>query len=246
MKLGLQLYNFRELLKEDFCGTLREIAKLGFDGVEFASFYGNMEPEELAGLLKELKLECAGTMFRRDLLADPRNPVWDMAKTLNSPAVTFSCCEDLTTYWPVLLDLCRTVGENAAEKGIAFSYHNHWQEFVKLDDGKSAMSRILRETDPKQVFIEPDVCWLTRSNIQPAEYIREYASRVYQVHLKDILIPEQRETMTPLGKGCVDLAGSIEAARNTPCKWLIYEQDHSEDPFADAVSSLSFLKKLGL
>ena len=40
MKLGLQLYNFRKELKADFKGTLREIAKLGFDGVEFAGDYG--------------------------------------------------------------------------------------------------------------------------------------------------------------------------------------------------------------
>ena len=68
MKLAVQLYNFRVELKQDFKGTLREIAKLGFDGVEFATYYGNMEPDELAALLKELKLECAGTMFPKDIL----------------------------------------------------------------------------------------------------------------------------------------------------------------------------------
>ena len=53
MKLGLQLYNFREELAQDFKGALREIAKLGFDGVEFASKYGDLEPAELAAFLEK-------------------------------------------------------------------------------------------------------------------------------------------------------------------------------------------------
>ena len=105
------------------------------------------------------------------------------------------------------------------------------------------MSRILDETDPAQVFIEPDVCWLTRAGVDPASHIRRYAKRIRQVHLKDLRIPEERETMTALGDGCVDLAGCIAAAKETPCQWLIYEQDHSADHFADAVKSLAFLKK---
>ena len=76
MKLGLQLYNFREELKQDFRGTLREIAKIGFDGVEFAVNYGELEPEELAALLKELNLACAGTMFPKNILCEPDAPAW--------------------------------------------------------------------------------------------------------------------------------------------------------------------------
>jgi 5'-phosphate synthase pdxT subunit len=56
MKFGVQLYNFRKALSSDFKGALKEIAKLGFDGVEFALNFGNTDPEELAALLKELKL----------------------------------------------------------------------------------------------------------------------------------------------------------------------------------------------
>ena len=58
MKAGLQLYNFRNELAADFKGALREIAKIGFDGVEFAGNYGGIAPDELAAYLKELKLEC--------------------------------------------------------------------------------------------------------------------------------------------------------------------------------------------
>ena len=246
MKRGLQLYNFREELKQDFKGALKEIAKLGFDGVEFAVNYGEMEPQELAAYLKELKLECAGTMFPNLMLTDENAPAWEMTKALDSPAVTFSYTENLPATWQTLLERCQAAGKNAAAHGTIFSYHNHWQEFFRLEDGEYVMTRVLEQTDPAQVFIEPDVCWLTRSGVDPVAFIKQYAPRIKQVHLKDLRVPEDRQTMTALGKGCVDLAGCIAAAKSTPCQWLIYEQDHSEDHFADAALSLEFLKKFDI
>ena len=246
MKRGLQLYNFREELKQDFKGALKEIAKIGFDGVEFAVNYGGMEPEELAAYLKELNLECAGTMFPKNILCEMDSSAWKMSEVLNSPAVTFSYTDNLPESWQTLLEMCRTAGKNAAAHGTVFSYHNHWQEFFRLEDGEYVMTRVLAETDPAQVLIEPDVCWLTRSGVDPVAYIRQYANRIKQVHLKDLRIPEERETMTALGQGCVDLAGCIAAAKESPCQWLIYEQDHSEDHFADAAESLAFMKKFDI
>ena len=246
MKRGVQLYNFREELKQDFRSTLKEIAAIGFDGVEFAINYGEMEPEELAAYLKELNLECAGTMFPKAILCENDSPAWAMAKALNSPAVTFSYTDNLPESWQTLLEMCRTTGKNAAAHGIPFSYHNHWQEFSRLDDGEYVMVRVLEETDPAQVLIEPDVCWLTRAGLDPVAYIKRYGNRIKQVHLKDLRIPEERETMCVLGKGCVDLAGCIAAAKETPCEWLIYEQDHSADRFTDAAESLAFMKKFDI
>ena len=246
MKLGLQLYNFREELKQDYRGTLKEIAKLGFDGVEFAVNYGEIEPEELAAILKELKLECAGTMFPKNILCQMDSFAWKMAQTLNSPAVTFSYTDNLPQSWQTFIEMCQIAGKNAAAHQIQFSYHNHWQEFTKFEDGELVMTRMLNETDPTQVFIEPDVCWLTRAGVNPVAFIEQYSNRIKQVHLKDLRIPEERETMTSLGKGCVDLVGCIKAASKTPCQWLIYEQDHSTDHFADAAESLSFLKNFNV
>lgn len=36
LKVGLQLYTLREELEQDFEGTLRKVAALGYTGVEFS------------------------------------------------------------------------------------------------------------------------------------------------------------------------------------------------------------------
>ncbi len=243
MKIGIQLYNFRVELQQDFRGTLRRIAELGADGVEFACDYGKIPPEELAAYLKELGLGCAGTMFRPAELLDATNPVWEYAKALETPAVTVSLMEDFTQTWPDAVKRCRKIGENAARHGMVFSYHNHWAEFADID-GECALYRILDACDPEQVFLEPDVCWITRGGCRVEEVLRRYASRIRQIHLKDIRVPDDRETTTALGTGVVEIANACRMARETACQWLIYEQDCSRNVFADAVISLEYLRKI--
>ena len=47
-KIGLQLYSLKELAKQDFIGTLEQVSKIGYDGVEFAGYF-----DTPAGVLKK-------------------------------------------------------------------------------------------------------------------------------------------------------------------------------------------------
>lgn len=243
MKIALQLYNFRDELKNDFKGTFRKIAALGVDGVEFAGNYGEIPPIELAAFLRELNLECAGTMFKADDLLDSENLAYEYAEALHTPAVTISAFIDFASEYGKLRETCMEIGKIAERHGTVFSYHNHWLEFT-LADGIPAMERILENTSPENVFLEPDVCWLTRAGVDPSEYLRKYARRIRQVHMKDIRVPDDPETTCELGRGVVDLKSAYEAALTTSCEWLIYEQDYTENPFESASVSIAYFKKL--
>ena len=243
MKAGLQLYNFRRELKNDFKGAMREIAKLGFDGVEFATFYGDMEPAEIAAFLKDLKLECAGTMFAPEAIRDPGNKVYDFARALNSPGVTHSIMTDFVAGYETIKADIAAAGKAAWQNGFVFAYHNHWREFERID-GVPAMEKILAETDPVTVRMEADICWITRGGLDPAAFLRKYRSRINQLHVKDIGVADDASTTTELGKGIVDVKGAVQAAREIGVEWFIYEQDNSADPFRSAAESLKTLRVL--
>ena len=244
MKLGLQLYNFRKELTADFKGTMRKIAGLGFDGVEFAGNYGEIPPEELALFLKELGLKCAGTMFQAEDILNPDSNVFAYAKALNSPAVTISRSGDFVKEYDRVLELCRRLGDAAAAQNAVFSYHNHWAEFA-LKEGVPVMNLLLQATDPAKVLLELDVCWLTRGGLKPAEYIAKFGSRIRQIHMKDIVVPEDPNTTIELGRGIIDLKGAYEAAKKSSCQWLIYEQDNTKlSAFESAKISVEYLKEL--
>ena len=58
--IGVQLYSVRDFSKKDFDATLQRIAKMGFEGVEFAGYfnYGG-KPKELKKRLDGLGLKAA-------------------------------------------------------------------------------------------------------------------------------------------------------------------------------------------
>ena len=247
MKTAIQLYNFRNELKEDFAGTLRRVAELGCDGVEFAMNYGGIEPERLAALLNELGLACAGTMFKPEELLDPAGVAYRYAEALGSPAVTISLMlPDFAAAEAETRDLLRRLGDAAAEHPkLVFSYHNHWREFVEVD-GEPVMYRLLDATDPQRVYWEPDVCWITRGGGDPSAALRRYGDRILQVHLKDIEVLDDTKSTTELGCGVIELAAARAALAETRCEWQIVEQDNTRrTPFESAALSLAYLRGAG-
>ena len=57
--LGLQLYSVRDLLKQDFAGTLQKIAAIGFKEVEFAGLFG-LAPADVKALARQEWFDDAG------------------------------------------------------------------------------------------------------------------------------------------------------------------------------------------
>lgn len=49
---GLQLYTLRNEMKEDFFGTLKKVADIGYKTVEFAGYY-NIPAKEIAKFLNQ-------------------------------------------------------------------------------------------------------------------------------------------------------------------------------------------------
>lgn len=242
MKYAIQLYNLRDALAQDFKGTLKKVAEMGFDGVEFASNYGDIPPQELADCLKSINLECAGTMFPAVRLADPDDIAWEYAEKLNSPAITCSYRADFVKDFDDICKLFNDIAANAAQKGKIFTYHNHWWEFGEVG-GMPSLERIIAMDIPN-FYLETDVCWLTVSGYDAADFIRKYGKYVKQVHFKDIVDIADNATITELGKGSVDLRAAFAAANQNGIEYIIYEQDFSEDPFVSAAQSLEYLKTL--
>lgn len=243
MKFGIQLYNLRRELTEDFRATMKKVAALGFDGVEFAFLYGGMKPQELAEFLHELNLKCCGAMFKPDELKDIDNPAWEYAKALDLPAISINNTSDFRVTWQSAMADCLTILSNAQSHGVGFAYHNHWGEFVEIDK-VPALYRIMDAPEAEKILLEPDICWLNRAGIDAGMYIRKYASRIRQLHFKDISIPDNPLYTVALGKGIIDLQSAYRAAVEINVPWLIYEQDNSDDAFRDAAASLDYMRSL--
>ena len=55
--IGYQIYSAREEAEKDLLSVLKQLAAMGYDGVEFAGFYG-YTAEEIKAMLKETGLKA--------------------------------------------------------------------------------------------------------------------------------------------------------------------------------------------
>ena len=68
-KVGIQLYGVREAMERDFYGTLKALADMGYEYVEFAGYFGK-SGEEIRKILDELSLKCISVHQRLDFFDD--------------------------------------------------------------------------------------------------------------------------------------------------------------------------------
>ena len=59
-QVGVQLYSVRDMCKSDLTGTLKGIKAIGYEGVEFAGYYGK-SAKELRQIIDDCGLVACGT-----------------------------------------------------------------------------------------------------------------------------------------------------------------------------------------
>lgn len=247
MQIGLQMYTLREETAKDFVGTLNKVAELGYQGVEFAG-YGNLEPQQLADVLKDLKLISIGSHVSLERLASHLDEEIEMNVAIGSKYITCPWLDDnlrsaqgVVEVMPILIE----ASSRLAEHGIQLAYHNHDFEFKVQAGDKLLFDAIYAETASEQLAMELDVCWVAYAGLDPVELIQKYAGRIPMIHLKDMRTNEDGSPLTvELGQGKVDLLSAIEACEAAKVEWLIVEQDFCQNPaFESIATSMNWLKQ---
>jgi sugar phosphate isomerase/epimerase len=247
MGIGLQMYTLREETAKDFAGTLRKVAELGYEGVEFAG-YGGMTAEEVRDLLQELNLKAIGSHIGIAAIRDNLQGEIAYLKTIG--AKYFICpwlpiAEYQTTEaWKALFELFKEAGAACQKEGLIFGYHNHAFEFEQKVDGEFVFDALYSATSPESVQVEMDTGWVQFAGQDTLAYIAKYAGRLPLVHLKDYRKGEQGEMVTvELGHGELPLVGIIAASDKAGAEWIIVEQDRCQNPPLESVAtSMNWLK----
>ncbi len=230
--IALQLYTVREALAGDFEGVVREIAAVGYAGVEPAGFPGTT-PEAAGKLFRELGLEVPSAHVPLPL-GEKKQEALDIMAALGAHRIVSGLGPDSFASSDAVRAACDTFNEAAAvavENGLGFAIHNHWWEFGEVD-GRPAY-RLMLELLSKDVDFELDVYWAQTAGADPAEVIRELGDRVPLLHIKDG--PCTREDpMTAVGEGTVDFHRIVEAAGDA-AEWMIVELDRCATDMMEAV-----------
>jgi sugar phosphate isomerase/epimerase len=202
-RVGLQLYTVRELMKQDFDGTIAGVAKIGYKEVEFAGYFGKT-PKEAKAVIDANGLTSPSAHHPIDALESKLPEIIEGAHVIGQK---FIVCPYLDAKartadgYKHLAEVCNRAGEATQKAGIQLCYHNHSFEFEKVDgiEGKP-FDYLLAQTNPKLVKIEMDLCWMAVAGQDPVAYFNKHPGRFPLVHVKD---------WTNEGTGSRDYEGAV-------------------------------------
>ena len=241
--VGIQLYTVRDLMARDPDATLRALAAIGYDEVEFAGLHGR-PAADLRRLLDDLKLTAPAGHVGLDRLRSELPAVLEEAATLGWRWIVMPWIDagDRTAagYARVAAELNR-LGERARERGLRIAYHNHDYAFAPLAGGRTGYDILLEECRPELVDMELDLFWAVHAGRDPVEYVERFPGRFPMVHVKDRAADGR---MVNVGAGTIDFARIVARAGSAGIRHWFIEHDEPADPLRDAAASLAAFRQL--
>ena len=240
--IGVQLYTLRSLMEDDFEGTLRAVADIGYDEVEFAGYY-DRSPEEVRGLLDELGLAAPSTHVPLNALQDDLDRVIQTAQTIGHEYVVCPWLPEAErgsiAGYRAIAQRFNDVGREMQAANLQLGYHNHAFEFEMID-GQRPYDVLLDATDPAYVTMELDLYWIVEAGHDPLAYFERYPRRFALSHVKD---RTEDGAMVAVGAGALDFANIFAHSDQAGLQKYVVEHDNPEDPLASIRSSYDYLSQ---
>jgi sugar phosphate isomerase/epimerase len=233
ISIGVQLYSVRDDCAKDFPAVLAAIAKMGYQGVEFAGYWGK-SAKELRKMLADLGLQCCGAHVAIDTLLDHELPrTAEFHKDLGNPyLIVPGLPEKMRSTLDAWRSTAATFNEIARRLksfGLHTGYHNHAIEFKPLDPldplhptGQLPWDIFFSNTTP-DVIMQFDTGNALHGGGEASHFLAKYPGRATTVHLKEF------STTNPnalIGEGDVKWKEIFHLCQTTgKTQWYIVEQE---------------------
>lgn len=232
LPIAIQLWTVREALANDFAGTIRAIAEIGYAGIEPAGF-PSTTPQEAAKLFQSLGLQVPSAHTPMPI-GDRKQEVLDTMAAIGSKRIVSGQGPDQFTTVDDIKRACERFNQASAvavENGLTFGIHNHWWEFLPVD-GRYPYQIMLEQLDPA-VFFEIDTYWVQTAGLDATQIVKEIGSRAPLLHIKDGPCVRD-EPMVAVGDGKMDFTAIMKAS-GSAAEWLIVELDSCATDMMQAV-----------
>ena len=187
--VGIELYTVRDALAKDLMGTVRAVAKLGYQIVEFYSPYYSWTPSQASDvrkLLDDLGIQCRSTHNdNRVFTPEGIQKAIELNQIIGSKYVVMASPGQVSTAdsWKQVADRLNAGAEKLKPLGMFAGYHNHGAEWQAVE-GKRPMDILATNTD-KSVALQFDVGTCVASGADPVAWITSNPGRIKSMHCKD-------------------------------------------------------------
>ncbi len=233
--MGIEMYSVREELQKDPQGTVRAIAGMGYQGLEFYAPYfewSEAQAKEMKKLLDDLGIRCFSTHNSADYFKKENiHKAIDLNLILGSKYVVMASSQPKPGLdgWKEVADALNSAAETLQPAGLKTGYHNHQLEFTPVD-GVRPMEIIAKNTKPS-VMLQLDVGTCVEVGSDPVAWIRANPGRIHSVHCKDWSPDAGKGYSVLFGEGKADWKGIFAAASSVGgAEYYLIEQEGSRYP----------------
>lgn len=227
LRLAIQVYSVRDAAEADFVRCMKDLKAMGYEGVELAGTYG-MTPVQVKAILDEIGLVLVSAHVGADLMWDDALMADYAATGMKYIAVPWFHKPTDQAFLAENIEKFRVLGERMRSFGLQLGYHNHDFELATVPgDGRCALEAYYEEIPADLLKTQLDLAWVRAGGKDPVEFLRRYPGRAPTVHIKDYkgTFGAEDFQLCPVGDGCQDISGLLDAARAVGTEWLIVEQD---------------------
>ena len=236
--VGLELYSVRDEMTKDTIATVRAVAKMGYEVVEFYGPYYSWTPElakDIRKVMDDTGLRCNSTHNdMKNFLPDNIQKAIDLNKILGAKYVVMASSGN-----PAGLAGWKAVGETltkAMEKlrpaGLRAGYHNHQTEFKAIEGTRPI--EVIAANTPKDVMLQFDLGTCVEVGQDPVAWINANPGRINSCHLKEWAPgapADEKGYRTLFGEGVVPWQKVFAAAEKTGgVEYYLIEQEGSRFP----------------
>ncbi|MDP4224176.1 MAG: sugar phosphate isomerase/epimerase family protein [Bacteroidota bacterium] len=266
--VGVQLYSVRDDMAKDPLGSLKQVAKMGYQYVEHANyvnrkFYG-YAPAEFRKVLDDLGLKMISghtvmgkehwDEVKKDFADSWKRTIDDAAvlgqKYVVSPSMDDSMRKNYSDF-KHYMDIFNKCGELCKARGMKFGYHNHDFEFSEKLNNEKLFDIIMKSINPKLVVIQLDIGNMYNGGAVALDVVNQYPGRFENLHVKDEILAKsgsEKYESTIIGEGIVKAKEVVDlATRIGGTKVYIIEQEsyQGKTPMECIQKDLQIIKQWG-
>jgi sugar phosphate isomerase/epimerase len=230
--VGLELYSVREALKQDPEGTVRAVAQMGYQAVEFYAPYfewTDVQAKQMRKLMDSLGVSCYSTHNGAESFSPANlNRARDLNLILGSKYLVLAWSDPKSgpDVWKALADKLNSAAEALEPSGLKPGYHNHQAEFTGTV-GQRPIDLIAKNTKPA-VMLQLDVGTCLEAGSDPVAWIRANPGRIRSIHCKDWSPDAAKGYKVLFGEGAADWKGIFQAAESVGgVEYYLIEQEGS-------------------
>jgi sugar phosphate isomerase/epimerase len=237
--VGLELFSVRDELQKDLMGTVRAVAKMGYQCVEFFSPYYKWTPayaKQVRHMMDDAGIHCYSTHNGPESFKpEGIEHAMDLNAIIGSRYIVLASAGDIKTLdgWQRVAETLNQGLEKMKPAGIRPGYHNHQLEFKPID-GKRPME-VLAANTSKEVMLQLDVGTCVEVGSDPVAWVEQNPGRIHSMHLKEWSPAKGYKVL--LGDGVVPWKKLFAAAEKAGgLEFYLIEQEGSDYPELETAS----------